>query len=43
MGKGAATVIKNGKKERGSDKEIESQNAHRCSYTPDGDVVHTVI
>jgi len=23
--------------------EIESQNAHRCGYTPDGHVVHTVI
>ena len=25
------------------DVEIESQNAHRCRYTPDGHVVHTVI
>jgi hypothetical protein len=25
------------------EKEIESQNAHRCRYTPDGYVVHTVI
>lgn len=23
--------------------EIESQNAHRCRYTPDGHVVYTVI
>ena len=41
--------MKGGKKKRNKseqykgDMEIESQNAHRCRYTPDGHVVHTVI
>jgi len=42
--------MKKGKKEgnkseqyKKGEMEIESQNAHRCRYTPDGHVVHTVI